>query len=84
MDGLKAGHRDVYLHRRQGVAGSRRRDRAVSQAHVLLTDDNGAQVQACDSKEDGTYLFTQLMPGTYYLAVTLPEGQLVVERTTSA
>ena len=79
VDGLKAG---IVMY--TSIGGKVWLDRGgviepVSQAHVLLTDDSGAQVQACDSKEDGTYLFTQLMPGTYYLAVTLPEGQLVVE-----
>lgn len=48
-------------------------------AHVLLTDANGAQVALADSAEDGTYRFNNLMPGTYYLAATLPEGYLVVE-----
>lgn len=51
----------------------------VAGAHLLLTDDSGAQVQVTESGADGVYRFDHLLPGTYYIAATLPEGQLVVE-----
>lgn len=51
----------------------------VAGAHLLLTDDSGAQVQVTESNAEGVYRFDRLLPGTYYIAATLPEGQLVVE-----
>lgn len=51
----------------------------LAQAHLVLTDENGTQLQVFDTLEDGQYRFDKLLPGDYYIAVTLPEGYLAVE-----
>ena len=51
----------------------------LAQAHLVLTDDTGTQLQVCDTLEDGAYRFDRLFPGDYYIAVTLPEGYLALE-----
>lgn len=48
-------------------------------AVVSLTDANGVPVSSMTTEPDGTYDFAGLLPGDYYVAVTLPEGYLVVE-----
>lgn len=51
----------------------------LAQVHLVLTDSNGTQLQVFDTLEDGQYRFDKLLPGDYYIAVTLPEGYLAVE-----
>lgn len=51
----------------------------LSDAVVSLTDAYGAPIDSVITGEDGAYAFTGLMPDDYYVAVTLPEGYLVVE-----
>ncbi len=51
----------------------------LAQAHLVLTDSTGTQLQVFDTLEDGVYRFDRLFPGDYYIAVTLPEGYLAVE-----
>ena len=51
----------------------------LAQAHLVLTDGSGTQLQVYDTLEDGAYRFDGLFPGDYFIAVTLPEGYLAVE-----
>ena len=44
-----------------------------------LLDASGSTVQTALSGEDGWYELAGLLPGTYSLRVTLPEGNVVVE-----
>lgn len=48
-------------------------------ATVSLMSESGAPLATATTGVDGHYAFPGLMPGGYYLQVTLPEGQLVVE-----
>ncbi|MBR4081861.1 MAG: carboxypeptidase regulatory-like domain-containing protein, partial [Clostridia bacterium] len=48
-------------------------------AAVSLMSESGAPLATATTGADGHYAFDGLMPGGYYLQVTLPEGQLVVE-----
>ena len=48
-------------------------------AMVSLVDASGAPQANVATGEEGAYAFKGLLPGDYYVAVTLPEGYLVVE-----
>lgn len=51
----------------------------LSGAEVTLTDSQGNRLNAMTTGEDGAYRFGRLLPGTYAISVSLPEGQVVVE-----
>ena len=46
---------------------------------VTLTDENGATVGTAASGEEGEYSFAGLLPGTYVLQATAPEGSVIIE-----
>ena len=48
-------------------------EQGVQGVVVELLDGLGQLVQATTTDEDGVYLFKQLVPGEYFLSVTLPE-----------
>jgi len=52
---------------------------ALPGAEVTLLDASGAVLAATTTDDAGAYAFDGLMPGDYQLAVTLPEGRVVVE-----
>lgn len=62
----------VWLEQYDGVT-------PVAGAKVLLLDGTGAQLAECTTGADGSYLFTDLMPGDYSLDVTVPNGYTLVE-----
>lgn len=48
-------------------------------ASVELLDDSGAVLKSTVTGEDGAYRFDELLPGTYFIRCTLPEGRVAVE-----
>ncbi len=46
---------------------------------VTLTDESGVPLSQQITGEDGSYLFTDLMPGNYRILAEMPEGRLAVE-----
>jgi len=52
---------------------------AQAGAEISLSDAAGTVLATAVSDDEGAYAFTGLMPGQYQLAVTLPEGRVVVE-----
>ena len=46
---------------------------------VTLTDENGATAGTAVSGENGEYSFPRLLPGTYVLHTTAPEGSVIIE-----
>lgn len=48
-------------------------------AAVELLDDSGATIQSTTTGEAGEYRFDELLPGTYFIRCTLPEGRVAVE-----
>jgi len=48
-------------------------------AALTLMDGSGNQLAQSVSDENGDYSFSHLLPGTYQLAVEMPEGYVVVE-----
>ncbi|MGN0745726.1 MAG: SdrD B-like domain-containing protein [Aristaeellaceae bacterium] len=51
----------------------------LADAEVTLSDSQGNRLNAMTTGEDGAYRFGQLLPGSYTISVSLPEGQVVVE-----
>ena len=52
---------------------------ALPGAEVTLTDENGTAVDTVVSGDDGEYSFAHLLPGTYVLHATAPEGSVIIE-----
>lgn len=48
-------------------------------AAVELLDDSGAALKSTITGEAGEYRFNELLPGTYFIRCTLPEGRVAVE-----
>lgn len=46
---------------------------------VLLLDEQGNTVQTMTTGEDGDYLFSRLMPGTYVIESRMPSGSIAVD-----
>lgn len=51
----------------------------LADASVELLDEQGSVMRTVTSDENGQYEMTGVLPGTYTLQVTLPEGNVVVE-----
>ena len=51
----------------------------LSNAQLTLLDKDGNVLQRTTSADDGAYAFTRLLPASYEINVTLPEGHVVVE-----
>ncbi|MBQ1859694.1 MAG: hypothetical protein II141_00810, partial [Clostridia bacterium] len=51
----------------------------LSNAQLTLLDKDGNVLQRTTSADDGDYAFTRLLPASYEINVTLPEGHVVVE-----
>ena len=48
-------------------------------AEVRLLDESGTVLQTATTGGDGEYLFSNLMPGTYSLDASMPEGCVIIE-----
>ena len=48
-------------------------------AEVRLLDESGTVLQTATTGGDGEYLFSNLMPGTYLLDASMPEGCVIIE-----
>ena len=48
-------------------------------AEVVLKDETGTAVQTATTGESGAYRFEKLMPGTFILEASMPEGCVIIE-----
>lgn len=48
-------------------------------AEVVLKDKEGTELNSMLTASDGAYRFDKLMPGTYQLEATMPEGCVIIE-----
>lgn len=48
-------------------------------AEIRLLDEDGSVLQSRTTGSDGAYLFDKLMPGTYSLDASMPEGCVIIE-----
>ena len=48
-------------------------------AEVVLKDKEGTELSSLVTTSDGAYRFDKLMPGTYQLEATMPEGCVIIE-----
>lgn len=48
-------------------------------ADITLTDGEGEPLSTITTGENGTYRFEKLMPGTYILEASMPEGCVIIE-----
>lgn len=51
----------------------------LSGAEIVLKDESGETVQSQVTGENGAYRFDKLMPGTYVIEASMPEGCVIIE-----
>lgn len=52
---------------------------SLAGAEITLKDETGNVIRSATSGSSGEYLFDKLMPGTYVLEATMPEGCVIIE-----